>query len=63
MTPQELVADVLKKNGANHSREKTDALTAHLMGGGSPASYGERLAQMSLQMEGHLPTESGKRSS
>ena len=62
MTPQQVVADVLRKNGGNHSKAKLDALTEHLMKGGSPASYGERLAQMSLQMEGFLPTESEKRS-
>ena len=62
MTQQQVVADVLRKNGGNHSKAKLDALTEHLMKGGSPASYGERLAQMSLQMEGFLPTESEKRS-
>ena len=61
MTPQQIVADVLRKNGGNHSKAKTNALTEHLMNGGSPASYGERLAQMSLQMAGFLLTESEKR--
>ena len=54
---QELVRDVLTKNGARHSREITDALAHHLMGGGKPEPYGERLAQMQLQMEGLLPTK------
>ena len=51
---QELVRDVLTKNGARHSREITDALALHLMEGGKPETYGERLAQMQLQMEGLL---------
>tara|TARA_R110002110_G_scaffold331491_1_gene542652 strand:+ start:99 stop:299 length:201 start_codon:yes stop_codon:yes gene_type:complete len=61
MKPQQVVADAFRKNGGNHSKAKIDALTQHLMNGGSPASYGERLAQMALQMEGFLPTESEKR--
>ena len=51
---QELVRDVLTKNGARHSREIPDALAHHLMEGGKPETYGERLAQMQLQMEGLL---------
>ena len=51
---QKLVRDVLVKNGARHPRTITDALALHLMEGGKPETYGERLAQMQLQMEGLL---------
>ena len=33
---------------------RADALALHLMEGGKPETYGERLAQMQLQMEGLL---------
>ena len=59
---QEIVRDSLRSQGATHTRAATDALTEHLMNGGSPASYGERVAQMALQLAGLLITESEKRS-
>jgi hypothetical protein len=59
---QEIVRDALRSQGSRIPRSVTDALTAHLMAGGSPAAYGERFAQMQLQIAGLLITESEKRS-
>ena len=52
---QQLVRASLESQGARHPRAKTDALALHLMTGGKPATYGERLAQMQLQLSGLLP--------
>ena len=58
---QEIVRDALRSQGSRIPRAVTDALTAHLMAGGSPASYGERFAQIQLQVSGLLITEAEKR--
>lgn len=59
---QEIVRDALSSQGSRIPRALTDELTAHLMAGGSPATYGERFAQIQLQVAGLLMTESEKRS-
>jgi hypothetical protein len=47
-----IVRDVLRSQGARHPRATTDSLAEYLMTGGVPATYGERFAQMKLQIEG-----------
>ena len=48
------VKKALESQGARHSRDKIDALTADLMAGGKPKTYGERFAQMALITAGYL---------
>ena len=51
----EAVEKALRSQGARHSREKLLALTQSLMEGGAPQTYGERVAQMTLEIQGFLP--------
>ena len=48
------VKKALESQGARHTRAKIDALTADLMAGGTPKTYGERFAQMALITAGYL---------
>ena len=48
------VKKALESQGARHTRAKIDALTADLMAGGKPKTYGERFAQMALITAGYL---------
>lgn len=52
---QLVVKKALASQGARHKLDTINSLAAHLMGGGLPQTYGERLAQMALQMERLLP--------
>ena len=52
------VKKALESQGARHSRDKIDALTADLMAGGKPKTYAERFAQMALITAGHISKES-----
>ncbi len=54
-TPYSVVQKALRSQGARHSRPQLEALTAALMAGESPKTYGERVAQMALDMAGLLP--------
>ena len=53
------VKKALESQGARHSRDKIDALTADLMAGGKPKTYAERFAQMALQTSGYI-TQDGE---
>ena len=48
------VKKALESQGARHSRDKIDALTADLMAGGKPKTYAERFAQMALITAGYI---------
>jgi uncharacterized membrane protein len=48
------VQQALRSQGARHSSTALEALTERLMAGGIPETYGERVAQMALQIKGHL---------
>jgi hypothetical protein len=48
------VKKALESQGARHTRDKIDALTADLMAGGKPKTYGERFAQMALITAGYI---------
>ena len=48
------VKKALESQGARHSRDKIDALTADLIAGGKPKTYGERFAQMALITAGYI---------
>jgi len=52
------VKKALESQGARHSRDKIDALTADLMAGGKPKTYAERFAQMALITAGYITKES-----
>jgi|TARA_R110000744_G_scaffold285818_1_gene397170 hypothetical protein len=52
------VKKALESQGARHSRDKIDALTADLIAGGKPKTYAERFAQMALITAGHISKES-----
>ena len=45
---------VLKSQGGRPSRATTAAMVDDLLSGGSPKTYGERLVQMALQMQGFI---------
>jgi len=51
------VKKALESQGARHSRDKIDALTADLMAGGKPKTYAERFAQMALITAGYISKE------
>ena len=55
---QKLVQGALESQGGRHSRDKVNALTEHLMGGGKPRTYGERFAQMALERAGLIARSS-----
>ena len=48
------VKKALASQGARHSRDKIDALTADLMAGGKPKTYAERFAQIALITAGYI---------
>jgi len=58
---QELVRLAFRCYNPSCTKAQVKELSDHLMNGGSPASYGERFAQMALQDCGLLITESEKR--
>ena len=51
---QKIVKDALESQGGRHRREIINLLAAHLMAGGTPETYAERVAQMALQEKGLL---------
>ena len=48
------VKKALESQGARHSRDKINALTADLMAGGKPKTYAERFAQIALITAGYI---------
>ena len=48
---------VLQSQGGRPSRTAIEALVDDLLAGGSPKTYGERLVQMTLQMQGFIKKE------
>ena len=52
---RDVVRKALESQGARPRSAAIAALTVHLMEGGKPETYGERFAQMQLQLSGLLP--------
>ena len=50
------VSLALRSQGARHTKAQMEALTRYLLDGGTFQTYGERFAQIALQVGGFLPT-------
>jgi len=44
----------LESQGGRHPAAKVEALVDALLAGEKPQTYGERMVQMALQMDGHI---------
>jgi hypothetical protein len=54
-----VAGDALRSQGGRPNKVALEALVDDLMAGGAPQTYGERFAQMALQLAGLAPRKGG----